>query len=182
MLVKFNLDDGLDGGSTLEDAVWLAGQLEAAGANALIPSGGLVQRTAFYLLRGGLPLREMARGESSLMTRWAMAGLGRWLVKPYRYESGFFMDAGAQIVANTALPVAALGGVDSADVVDNALARGFQLIVMGRALLADPDFVERLASGERVVSRCNHCNRCVATMNDGISCVEFATPAEGPSA
>ncbi len=42
---------------------------------------------------------------------------------------------------------------------------------MGRALLADPDFIERLESGEAVHSRCTHCNECVAQMDSGLRCV-----------
>jgi 2,4-dienoyl-CoA reductase-like NADH-dependent reductase (Old Yellow Enzyme family) len=69
-------------------------------------------------------------------------------------------------------PVALLGGVDSVAAMDEAMAAGFEWVVMGRALLADPDFIPRLASGEAVVSRCTHCNECVAEMDrDGLRCV-----------
>ena len=70
------------------------------------------------------------------------------------------------------VPVALLGGVDSAEALDRAFDRGFPFVAMGRALLADPDFLERLATGERVVSRCDHCNLCVAEMDrGGVRCV-----------
>ena len=58
------------------------------------------------------------------------------------------------------------------EVARRAMARGFGRVVRGRALLADPDFVHRLAAGEDVVTRCDHCNLCVAEMDlDGVRCV-----------
>jgi 2,4-dienoyl-CoA reductase-like NADH-dependent reductase (Old Yellow Enzyme family) len=175
VLAKINLSDGLQGGATLEDCLWLSAELERAGVHALIPSGGTVQRTAFYLLRGGVPLSEMARGEGSLITSLAMRLLGRFLVKPYTYESGFFREDARRVLKTSTLPIGLLGGVDSSALVTTALSEGFAFVVMGRALLADPDFIERMVEGREVVSRCNHCNRCVAAMNDGgVRCVPFS--------
>jgi 2,4-dienoyl-CoA reductase-like NADH-dependent reductase (Old Yellow Enzyme family) len=172
LLAKLNLNDGISGGSDEADAVHIAQALESAGVNGLIPSGGLVQRTAFYLLRGGVPIKEMAGGESSILQRWAMRAFAPFLVKPYAYTSTFLFDGASQVLDAVQVPVALLGGVDSVAALDRAFDRGFPFVVMGRALLADPDFVERLTAGERVVSRCDHCNLCVAEMDrGGVRCV-----------
>jgi 2,4-dienoyl-CoA reductase-like NADH-dependent reductase (Old Yellow Enzyme family) len=43
---------------------------------------------------------------------------------------------------------------------------------MGRALIADPDLVLRMAEGSAERSRCISCNRCVAEMDrGGVRCV-----------
>ena len=56
---------------------------------------------------------------------------------------------------------------------------GFAFVVMGRALLSDPDFIQRIEAGEAVVSRCDHCNRCVAAMNlGGLRCVSHDPPPQ----
>ena len=68
-----------------------------------------------------------------------MKVLGRWLVKPYPYESGFFLAPATRIAQQATIPVGALGGLDPADIIDEAMSRGFELLVMGRALLADPE-------------------------------------------
>lgn len=171
LLAKTNLDDGVRGGSTLDDAVEIARALAGAGVDAIVPSGGLVQRSAFYLMRGGVPLRAMARAESSLLQRWAMRLFAPFLVRRVPYTSAFFADQAARVLAAVDVPVGLLGGLDSAAVIERALERGFAFVVLGRALLADPDFIERLAAGEQVVSRCTHGNDCVAEMTGGVRCV-----------
>ncbi|MEI2699185.1 MAG: hypothetical protein V9E94_12930 [Microthrixaceae bacterium] len=41
---------------------------------------------------------------------------------------------------------------------------------MGRALLHDPDLVNRYRSGEAEVSGCVHCNRCMPTIYTRTRC------------
>jgi 2,4-dienoyl-CoA reductase-like NADH-dependent reductase (Old Yellow Enzyme family) len=55
---------------------------------------------------------------------------------------------------------------------DGALAEGFELLALGRALIRQPDLVRRIAAGDFDGSLCTHCNRCVASMSvDGLKCV-----------
>jgi len=172
LLAKINLEDGVPGGSTLDDAVAIARALEAAGVHGLVPSGGLVQRSAFFLMRGDVPIAEMAAAEASPLQSVALRAFAPFLVKAWPYTSGFFFAAADRVRAAVSIPVGLLGGVDSTEQVRRALDAGFAFVVMGRALLADPDFVERAAAGEQVTSRCTHCNRCVAEMDrDGVRCV-----------
>jgi 2,4-dienoyl-CoA reductase-like NADH-dependent reductase (Old Yellow Enzyme family) len=52
------------------------------------------------------------------------------------------------------------------------MAEGFDFVAMGRALIADPDLVRRMADGAHARSRCTHCNVCVAEMDrGGVRCV-----------
>jgi len=170
LLAKINLHDGIRG-ATGDEAVPIARALVEAGVNAIVPSGGLVQRSAFYLLRGDVPLSDMVRAESSWLQRISMRILGPLLVRRFPYSSSFFREQARALVDAVDAPVGLLGGVDSAAAVRDALAQGFSFVVMGRALLADPDFIERMAAGEDVVSRCTHCNQCVARMDQGVACV-----------
>jgi 2,4-dienoyl-CoA reductase-like NADH-dependent reductase (Old Yellow Enzyme family) len=170
VLAKTNLSDGVRGGSNESDAVHISMALEAAGVDAIVPSGGLVQRSAFYLMRGDAPVAEMAANESSLLQRVAMRAFGPWLVRAYPYTSSFFFEQATTVVKAVEIPVVLLGGVDSGAAIERAFDAGFSFVAMGRALLADPDFVERMAAGESVVSRCTHCNLCVARMNKGVRC------------
>ena len=99
-------------------------------------------------------------------------------MKRYPYRSNFFFDDAKTILDAVDVPVALLGGVDSAAAVEQAMGSGFEFVALGRALLADPDFIPRLAAGESVVSRCTHCNICVAEMDrDGVRCVLDPVPS-----
>lgn len=173
VLAKINLDDGVDGGLDLDQAVEIAAALEHAGVHALVTSGGLVQRSAFYLMRGDVPLEAMARNDDSVLQGAALRVLGRALVRPFAWTPGFFLEPGRRVVERVELPVVALGGLDSADTLDRAAAAGFAFFAMGRTLLADPDFIARLEAGQRPTSRCDHCNLCVAQMDRGVRCVRF---------
>ena len=51
-------------------------------------------------------------------------------------------------------------------------SKGFEFVAMGRALIADPDLINRLQRGEATRSRCTSCNKCVAEMDrNGVRCV-----------
>ena len=58
----------------------------------------------------------------------------------------------------------------------------FDFVAVGRALIADPDFVGRMERGEKVRTRCIQCNRCVAEMDrGGVRCV-LDDPTRGVAA
>lgn len=171
IFAKTNLQDGIRGGMTSEEALVVATELAAAGIDAFVPSGGMVQKNAFYLLRGDAPRRQMANAETNILQRLSIRILGNLLIRQFEYQTAFFKPEAVKLKNTVSVPVGLLGGVDSAAAVDQALADGFDFVVMGRALLADPDFVNRYASGDRVVTQCNHCNECIANMHQGIHCV-----------
>jgi 2,4-dienoyl-CoA reductase (NADPH2) len=53
------------------------------------------------------------------------------------------------------------------------MAEGFECIVMGRALIHDPDLVNKYRAGTATESGCTACNRCIVMMYSpgGTSCV-----------
>lgn len=173
IVVKTNLSDGFRGGLEIDEAVEVARAIEATGmADALIPSGGFTSRTPFFLLRGGRPLREMAAAQPEMLSRLGMNVLGSVIVRPYAFEEAFFMPLARQVRAAVRMPVGLLGGLVSRENVREARVEGFDFVVLGRALIADRDFVVRLQRGEIERTRCDACNRCVAEMDrGGVRCV-----------
>jgi 2,4-dienoyl-CoA reductase-like NADH-dependent reductase (Old Yellow Enzyme family) len=52
---------------------------------------------------------------------------------------------------------------------------GFEFVEVGRAIVRDPDFVNKLQAGAIEASDCDHCNRCIATMEaGGLYCVTYS--------
>jgi 2,4-dienoyl-CoA reductase-like NADH-dependent reductase (Old Yellow Enzyme family) len=171
ILLKTNLEDGVQGGLTLEDAVDIA-RAAAEHVDAIVPSGGLVQRNALFLLRGRAPLAEMIDVETHPLMRAALRVFGPMVLQDTEFAPRFFQPGAERIRDAVDVPVVLVGGVESRASIDAALEAGFPFVAMGRALLSDPDFIERLAQGEDVVARCDRCNKCLAEMDrDGVRCV-----------
>ncbi len=162
ILVKLNTSDGLPGGLTVTESAQVARWLVEAGVTAIVPSGGLVQRNAFFLLRGQLPLREMVRHESHGLQRWALRLFAPLYLKAYPYTPMFFREAAGVLRDAVDVPVGLLGGIEGDATIRQALADGFAFVVLARALVADPDLVARIAAGDPAETRCNRCNVCVA--------------------
>jgi 2,4-dienoyl-CoA reductase-like NADH-dependent reductase (Old Yellow Enzyme family) len=167
VLLKVNLRDGFPGGLEIDESIEVARRLESEGATGLVLSGGFVSRTPLYMLRGEVPVRQMADAQDRW---WARAGLtlfGRLLVPAHPYQEGFFLEEGRRMRAAVRLPLVLLGGLKSLAVIDRAFDEGFELVGMGRALLHDPALPGKLARGELAASACVPCNECIAEMDRG---------------
>jgi len=172
ILIKMNQRDGMPGGIEIEDAIQIAKAFEKAGASALIPSAGFTSKVPFLMLRGNLPVKEMSSNQSDFLKRIGLKLFGRFMVPEHPYESLFLEEGAKKIKAAVNIPVIYIGGADSLDGMNKLLDEGFDFIQVGRATIQEPDFVNKLSSGEIKHSKCDHCNRCVAAMDaGGVYCV-----------
>jgi 2,4-dienoyl-CoA reductase-like NADH-dependent reductase (Old Yellow Enzyme family) len=172
VLCKTNLRDGFRGGLELPDAVGIAQRLEREGVDALVLSGGFTSRTPFFLFRGRRPLAEMIEVEKSRLQKLALAWFGRSVIREYPFEEMFFLREAREVRRAVRMPLVLLGGIVSRENVEHAMAEGFDFVAMGRALIANPDLVNRMRSDPTARTRCNHCNICVAEMDrSGVRCV-----------
>jgi len=173
VLCKMNLRDGFRGGLEIEESVEVARTLEREGVDALVMSGGFTSKSAFYLFRGKMPIKEMAEVEHSVMQKIALRLFGPFIMHSDPFEELFFLEDAKRIRAAVKLPLCLLGGVVSVQGVETAMREGFDFVVMGRGLIADPDFVNKAQQGAMARSRCDACNRCVAEMDrpGGVRCV-----------
>lgn len=62
------------------------------------------------------------------------------------------------------MPLVYVGGVVDGETMNKALSEGFEFVQMGRALLREPDFVNRLARDASHHCGCEHVNYCIARM------------------
>ena len=176
ILVKMNVRDGWRGGLEVDDAAQTARAFEAAGATALVPSCGFTARTPLYMLRGGVPVKEMVQQQEGTVAKVGLTLFGRIMVQHYRYEPQFLLEEARRVRDAVSIPVAYIGGVESLTQMESLLAEGFAFVQVGRATVRDPDFVKRLQSGVASATDCDHCNKCVASMSrDGIRC--YCEPA-----
>lgn len=77
------------------------------------------------------------------------------------------------------MPLILLGGITNRAAMDLAMAEGFDFVAMGRALLAEPDLLNRIkADGDArtVQSLCTHTNDCMMTIYSHTHCVLTGAP------
>jgi 2,4-dienoyl-CoA reductase-like NADH-dependent reductase (Old Yellow Enzyme family) len=172
ILIKMNQRDGMRDGLELDEAVEIARRFEAEGADALIPSCGFTAKTPLYMMRGNVPTMDMAANQQSPLMRLGLILFGRFMVQEYPFERMFLLEGARKIKDAVRIPVVYIGGVTSADDMERAMAEGFGFVEVGRAIVRDPDFVRKVRAGEVRESDCDHCNRCIASMDaGGVYCV-----------
>lgn len=172
---KVSLSDGFAGGVTTEMALDLARLLEDDGhLDALQLSGGSSLMNPMYLFRGGVPLREFAASMPLPVRLGMRTPIGSGFLKRYPFEEAYFRPKALQVREAVTMPLMLLGGINDLATMRQAMADGFDLVVMGRALLREPDLVARLQAGEAARGVCSHCNRCMPTIYSGTRCPEWS--------
>ena len=168
---KVSLSDGFKGGVTLAESIALLQLLEADGTlDAVQLSGGSSLMNPMYLFRGDVPAAEFAASMPAPV-RWGMrTPVGRSFHKSYDFEEGYFRSKALEVRAATSLPLMLLGGINRLDTMQQAMADGFEYVAMGRAVLREPDLVNRLVAGQATRGVCIHCNRCMPTIYSGTRC------------
>ncbi|MEI7664190.1 MAG: NADH:flavin oxidoreductase, partial [Bacteroidota bacterium] len=173
VVVKMNLRDGFKGGMELDDAILTARLLEREGVNALVLSGGFVSKSPMYILRGSMPVAVMARYMKNPLMKLGVRYFGKFLMKSVPYNDAYFLEDAMVIRREVKLPLILVGGLKSKIVIEDVLDKGFDFVQIGRALINDPAFINKLQSGEVVVSGCECSNVCIARMYSGeISCIQ----------
>ena len=62
------------------------------------------------------------------------------------------------------MPLVYVGGLVAREKIDEVLDHGFVAVQMGRALLNEPGFVNRMREEEKARCNCRHSNYCIARM------------------
>ena len=172
VIAKLNTEDGFRGGLSIDESLEIAAALDGVGIHGIITTGGSTSRNPLFLLRGARPLEQMVAVERNGLQRMALRVLGPAVLRAYPFEETFFRAAGLRMLERVRVPVILLGGVVSRENIESAIADGFDFVQLGRALLADPDLVNRLRAGDFERTRCTACNQCIAAMDaGGVRCV-----------
>ena len=177
---KLNMADGVRGGISIEESLQTAKWLQDdGGLDALELTAGSSLLNPMYLFRGDAPLKEFAATFSPPL-RWGMLMTGKKFLREYPYRDTYLLRDAQQFRKELTLPLILLGGVTNRETMDTAMAEGFEFVAMGRALLAEPDLINRIkADGDAhsVKSVCTHCNKCMPTIYSRTICVETGAPA-----
>jgi 2,4-dienoyl-CoA reductase-like NADH-dependent reductase (Old Yellow Enzyme family) len=171
---KLNMADGVRGGINLEESLQTARWLQDdGGLDALELTAGSSLVNPMYLFRGDAPTKEFAAAFKPPL-RWGIRMTGTKFLRAYPYRDAYLMRDAEQFRRELTMPLILLGGITNRETMDRAMSAGFDFVAMGRALLAEPDLINRIrADGDAhtVKSLCTHCNKCMPTIYSRTECV-----------
>jgi len=176
---KLNMTDGVRGGISTEEALTTAKWLQDdGGPDAIELTAGSSLVNPMYLFHGDAPIKQFAAAFKPPLS-WGMRMTGKKFLREYPYREAYLLRHAKLFRAELTMPLILLGGITNRETMDLAMAEGFQFVAMGRALLAEPDLINRIvADGDRhsVHSACTHCNQCMATIYSRTYCVVTGAP------
>lgn len=152
--IKMNCFDGVPGGLTPDFAAKYGPLLAQAGYGAIEVTGGAMSGS--HNSRGPLDQKQ-------------------WF-------EGYYLDGARKIKAATDLPVCAVGGIRTLEMVDAILSGGIaDMISLSRPLIWEPDLINRWASGDHAPARCISCNGCYGLVEKGkgLSCIQAVKGCKG---
>lgn len=168
---KFNMDDGVRGGFWLNDSLPTARLLEGDGhLDALQLTGGSSLLNPMYYFRGPVPMAEFIASQPAPVGV-GLRLIGGRLFREYPFEEAYFRPLARQFRQALSMPLILLGGVNTMDTVSGALDDGFEFVAMARALLREPNLVNKFRDDEANEGRCIHCMKCMPTVYTGTQCV-----------
>ncbi len=163
VLVKYSMTDGVPSGNRIEDGIEVARILERTGAHMAVLSNGMNVDSITAMFGSALPKPNRASNPNPLIR------VGMWLQsftepRAVEFHENYLRDHALKIRQAVTMPLAYLGGIQSIEGVDQAMADGFDAVAMGRILIHNPGIVAQWAAGGAHKSGCTACNRCVSMM------------------
>ena len=164
VLVKMNMRDGFRGGMELDESLQVARKLQELGAHALVLSGGFVSKAPMYVMRGEMPIRTMTHYMTCWWLKYGVRMVGKYMIPSVPFREAYFLEDALKFREALDIPLVYVGGLVSRQKIEEVLNHGFEAVQMGRALLNEPDFVNRMRREENARCNCRHSNYCIARM------------------
>lgn len=164
VLVKMNMHDGFRGGMELDESLQVARKLQELGAHALVLSGGFVSKAPMYVMRGEMPIRTMTHYMTCWWLKYGVRLVGKYMIPSVPFREAYFLEDALKFREALDIPLVYVGGLVSRQKIEEVLNHGFEAVQMGRALLNEPDFVNRMRREENARCNCRHSNYCIARM------------------
>jgi len=165
VLVKMNMRDGFRGGMDIDESLQVAKRLVEDGAQALVLSGGFVSKAPMYVMRGAMPVKTMTHYMTCWWLKWGVRMAGKMMIPTVPFKEAYFLEDALRFRKEiTQIPLVYVGGLVAREKIDEVLNDGFEFVQMGRALLNEPGFVNRMKAESMARCNCKHSNYCIARM------------------
>jgi 2,4-dienoyl-CoA reductase-like NADH-dependent reductase (Old Yellow Enzyme family) len=177
LLVKMNSHDhtpeeGITPLLAAKQAAWLA----ELGIGGLEVSGGTQTFSGWDIVRGDLPVDELASGVS-----WWMRPVVKAVFNAERgkhdLEEGYNLE-GAKVIRSAVsdVPLFLVGGMRRVSHMEEILEAGYaDFVSMCRPFIREPYFVKHIREGKTEVAACESCNKCAAAQALGMPVRCYAT-------
>ena len=171
LTAKMNFADSKRSGLQPTESLQIAKMLEADGClDAFEFSGGSSLADPMYIFHGDRPMTEFATILPPKM-KWPFKLFGGLVLKKYPWSETYFLPTALDFRRELTTPMVLLGGVTQRATLDKAMADGVEFVAMGRALLREPDLINKWQAGSTQGSTCIHCNKCMVSIYTGTRCV-----------
>lgn len=139
---RMNGDDFLPGGITVEDAMFTASLAEQAGADVISIGGGV-----------GIVAHDLSLGDNKSYFQ---------MIMPMYVPRGCRVELAAQIKNKIKIPLSVAGRINDPYLARDVIAgKKADLVDLGRQMLADPYFPQKIAEGKTEdIRQCIACNYC----------------------
>lgn len=164
VFVKMNMRDGFRGGMEIDESLQVAERLSQSGAHALVLSGGFVSKVPMYVMRGEMPIRTMTHYMDCWWLKYGVRLAGRYMIPTVPFKEAYFLEDALKFRQRIKMPLVYVGGLVSRNKIDEVLDKGFEAVQMARALIHEPDFVNRMLHEGQTRCDCRHSNYCIARM------------------
>ena len=146
VMIKMNGSDNLEGGLTIEDAVFAAKALDKAGIDCIEVSGGTPASGNMTPARTKINTPE---------------------------KEAYNLSLASQFRSAVKCPIMVVGGFRSFEVAEKTIQESADYISMARPFIREPALVKRWQEGDRSPARCISCNSCFTPglKEGGIYCV-----------
>lgn len=182
IIIKISMDDGIKGSIWLDEATETVKILDQTGAvDAFELTMGSSVYKQMYLFRGETDIDGMAATQKGIF-KLGVKLFGRKMLGEFAYNDLYMLESARQflpVVEHAQLIL--LGGINDHSHMQKAMEEGFSFVAMGRALLREPDIVNKLKQNEKASGLCIHCNKCMFTVYGTTHCVflkEYATSSK----
>lgn len=142
---KINCEDGIDGGTTTDDAIYFACRLAEVGIEGLVISGGSF---AAPPARGAARLARQGREEGK-------DAEGYFAGPTARIRAALQEEGKADVI------VIGVGGWRTPAIMEKHLGPTCDAFALSRPLLNDPGIVNKWAEDPSYVTECVSCNKCM---------------------
>lgn len=182
IIIKLSMDDGIKNSIWLDESLITAKILdETSCVDAFELTMGSSVKNQMYLFRGETDLDGMSKTQKGIF-RLGVKWFGKWVLGEYPYEHLYMLKSARQfqtVVKNAQLIL--LGGINDYSHLQTAMQEGFDFVAMGRALLREPDTINKMKENPMEKGRCIQCNKCMSSVYWTTNCVfnaDYATSSK----